>query len=451
MPLPVSAFQSADLIDDRENIQPDDEVLLIVEDDPTFGRILTDLAHERGFKVLVATNGARALHLAKDQKPHAITLDIRLPDMAGWTIIDRLKHDPATRHIPIHVISIDEDRRRGLSLGALSYVEKGTNLDCLAEVFDKVKSSVEQHERTLLIVEGDQEQRKRLDELIQSKDVQTTYAGTGQEALGLLQNTRFDCTVVDLRLPDMGGLEFVERLQQQRGGKEMPVIVYTGDDAPPETDGEVRRLAKNGLVRGVRSADVLLEETAVFLHRVEAELPDEQRKMLEQAREKKESWLAGGKVLLVDDDVRNLFALTSVLERHKLDVEHAESGQQALDVLRENPGFDLVLMDIMMPKMDGYETIRRIRQQPEFKDLPIVALTAKAMKGDREKCIEAGASDYITKPVNLDDLIWMLRAWLPRVRRACNALSWNGSGVGASNVGGSPDVGVTNGARLRGW
>jgi CheY-like chemotaxis protein len=333
--------------------------------------------------------------------------------MAGWTIIDRLKHDPATRHIPIHVISIDDDRRRGLSLGAVSYLEKGTQLDSLAEVFDKVKRSIEKDERTLLVVEGDGQQRDHLHNLIESSDVQTTFVADGEEGLAALQNARYDCTVVDLRLPDMTGLEFVERLQGQREGREMPVIVYTGDEAPAEVDAELKRLARNGLVRGVRSADLLVEETALFLHRVESEVTQEQRRLIEQARERKEAWIAGGKVLLVDDDVRNLFALTSVMERHKLEVIHAESGQQALDTLRSEP-VDLVLMDIMMPKMDGYEAIRRIRQQPELRDLPIVALTAKAMKGDREKCIEAGASDYITKPVNLDDLIWMLRAWLPR-------------------------------------
>ncbi len=414
-PLKASQFQPVEIVDDREALQPGDKVLLIVEDDPTFSRILIDLAHERGLKVVLALNGARGLQLAKELAPQAITLDIRLPDMAGWTILDRLKHDPATRHIPIHVISIDEDRRRGLSLGALSYAEKGVDMQSLAAVFEKVQRSIERQERTLLIVESDEDQRKRLAELIEAPDVQTTFESCGEEALIALRNTRFDCTVVDLNLCDMPGLEFVEKLLQQREGKEMPVIVYTGENPPQEVEEAVKRLAQTGLVRGVRSAERLLEQTAVFLHRIESTLPEAKRRMIEQAREKKDTWIAGGKVLLVDDDVRNLFALTSVLERHKLRVVHAESGQEALDLLKKEPDPDLVLMDIMMPRMDGYETIRKIRQMPEFGALPIVALTAKAMKGDREKCIEAGASDYITKPLNLDDLIWMLRAWLPRV------------------------------------
>jgi HAMP domain-containing protein/signal transduction histidine kinase/CheY-like chemotaxis protein len=414
-PVTAAALQPIDVPDDRESIQPGDEVLLIVEDDPTFARILIDLAHERKLKVVVAPNGAKGLLLARELAPGAISLDIRLPDMAGWTIIDRLKHDPATRHIPIHVISIDEDRRRGLSLGAASYMEKGIDMRGLVEVFDKIKQSIEFPERNLLVVEGDEDRRRRLAELIEAGDVHTTFLASGEEALNALHNTRFDCIVVDLKLADMSGIEFVKRLQQQREGKEMPVLVYTGESPAPEVEDAIKRLAQTGLVRGVRSAEKLLEDTAIFLHRVEAALPEEKRRLLEQARGKKESAIAGGKVLLVDDDVRNLFALTSVLERHKLRVLHAESGQEAIDLIKSEPDIDLVLMDIMMPKMDGYETIRRIRQMPGAHNLPIVALTAKAMKGDREKCIEAGASDYITKPVNLDDLIWMLRAWLPRV------------------------------------
>jgi CheY-like chemotaxis protein len=400
--------------DDRESLQEGDEVLMIVEDDPTFARILIDLAHERGLKVIAALNGGKALQLARELTPHAITLDIRLPDMAGWTILDKLKHDPMTRHIPIHVISIDEDRRRGLSLGALSYMEKGINMQSMVDVFDRVKQSIERKERTLLIIESDEEQRKRLAELIEAPDVQTTFHGCGEDALASLRTTQYDCIVVDLQLSDMSAMDFVDRLQQQRGGKEMPVIVYTGENPSSEVEEWIKRLANTGLVRGVKSAERLLEQTAVFLHRIESNLPADKRRMIEQAREKKDTWIAGGKVMLVDDDIRNLFALTSVLERHKLQVLHAESGQEAIEMLKVQEGVDLVLMDIMMPKMDGYETIRSIRKDPKFAHLPIVALTAKAMKGDREKCIEAGASDYITKPVNLDDLIWLMRAWLPR-------------------------------------
>jgi signal transduction histidine kinase/CheY-like chemotaxis protein/HAMP domain-containing protein len=412
--VPASNIHILHTADDRDAIQPGDDVLLIVEDDPTFLRILSDLAHERNFKVLAAASGSKALALAKELQPAAITLDIRLPDVAGWTVLDRLKHDPATRHIPIHVISIDEDRRRGLSLGARSYLEKSIHMESLIEVLDKVKASTQSDERSLLIVEGDEARRQMLDGLLGAADVQTVVVPTGEEALAVLHNSRFDCIVVDLDLPDMRGTGFVERLQQQREGREMPVIIYTGEQNAPEVEEEVKRLAAKGLVRGVRSAETLFEQAAVFLHRLESSLPEEQKRIVELAHAKRDNWIAGGKILLVDDDIRNLFALTSVMERHRLQVRHAEGGQEAIDTLMRESGFDMVLMDIMMPRMDGYEAIRSIRQMPEFRALPIIALTAKAMKGDRERCIEAGASDYITKPVNLDDLIWMLRAWLPR-------------------------------------
>jgi HAMP domain-containing protein/signal transduction histidine kinase/CheY-like chemotaxis protein len=412
---PVSAFHSAEITDDREKLKPGDKVLLIVEDDPTFGRILCDLAHDIDLKVLMALRGDRGLAMAREFKPSAITLDIRLPDMAGWSLLDRLKHDPETRHIPVHVISIDDDRRRGMSLGAKTYLEKSIDKQALIDVFQKVKDSVERNERNLLVVEYDENQRKRLESLISAQDIQTTFTETGQEALNITREKEFDCVVIDLKQPDMNAFDFIHRLQEQPGGRELPVIVYTGADLSREDERKLAEAAKSTLVRGVRSTERLLEETALFLHRVEANIPEDQRKILEQARRQKDTWIAGGKVLIVDDDVRNIFALASVLERHNLNVVYAESGKEALGLLPKTPAVELVLMDIMMPEMDGYQTMRAIRQMPQFKSLPIIALTAKAMKGDREKCIEAGASDYITKPVNLEDLIWLLRAWLPRV------------------------------------
>ena len=312
----------------------------------------------------------KGLQLAKDLKPDAITLDIRLPDMAGWTILDRLKHDPATRHIPIHVISIDDDRRRGLSLGALSYMEKGIDMQSLVEVFDRVKESIERMERTLLIVESDEAQHKRLAELIESEDVATTFVSSGREALELLHEIRFDCTVVDLNLADMSGLEFVEQLLQKPRGKEIPVIVYTGEDPPAEVADRLKDWPTTGLVRGVRSAERLLEQTAVFLHRIEDNLPEAKRRMIQQARDKKASWIAGGKVLLVDDDVRNLFALTSVMERHKLQVLHAESGQDALDILHREPD--------VRHCFDGHHDAAdgRIRGDPQDPSSPAVRIVA---------------------------------------------------------------------------
>jgi signal transduction histidine kinase/DNA-binding response OmpR family regulator len=410
---PIQAFQRVDISDDRESIAPGDQVLLIVEDDPTFARILSDFAHERELKVVMALNGARGMQLAKEVNPVAITLDIRLPDMAGWMFLDRLKHDPETRHIPIHVISIDEDRRRGLSLGAKSYLEKSVDMQALTGMFDSIKRSIETHDRTLLLVMSKEEEKRHLIELIDG-DAQTTFLSNGNEALEILRNTRFDCIVVDLVLADMSGIEFVRRLQEQRDGREMPVLIYTGPSPSPEVDEQIHKLAASGLVMGIRSVERLLEETSIFLHRVESSLPEDKRRMLEDARKKKDAWIAGGKVLLVDDDIRNLFALTSVMERHKLEVQHAESGQEAIDVLNREPDFDIVLMDIMMPKMDGYQTIGVIRENPALRRLPIIALTAKAMKGDREKCLEAGASDYLAKPVNTEQLLLAIRMWLHR-------------------------------------
>ncbi len=412
---PTLAVHAVEVADDRQNIVKGDKVLLIVEDDPTFARILCDLAHDKDLKVLVALRGDRGLSLAQELQPDAITLDIRLPDTGGWVVLDRLKNDPRTRHIPVHVISIDVDRRRGLSLGAKTYLEKSIDKQALIDVFERIRNTIERKERRLLVVEHDDNDRKRLAELIEAPDVQTTFVSTGAEALDAVREKPFDCIVIDLKQPDMNAFEFISELQRHPGGRELPVIVYTGEDLSGEDGQRLKELAKTALVRGVRSAERLLEETALFLHRVESTLPEGQRRLLEQARQNKDKWIAGGSALIVDDDVRNIFAITSLLERHKLNVLHAESGRQALDLLKATPPLDVILMDIMMPEMDGYETIRAIRQMPEYRNVPIVALTAKAMKGDRDKCIEAGASDYITKPVNLEDLIWTLRAWLPRV------------------------------------
>jgi CheY-like chemotaxis protein len=412
---PAIAVHAVEVADDRQNIVAGDRVLLIIEDDPTFARILCDLAHDKDLKVLVALRGDRGLSLAQELQPDAITLDIRLPDTGGWVVLDRLKNDPRTRHIPVHVISIDVDRRRGLSLGAKTYLEKSIDKQALIDVFEKIRNTIERKERSLLVVEHDENDRRRLAELIEAPDVQTTFVGTGAEALQAVREKPFDCIVIDLKQPDMNAFDFISRLQSHPGGRELPVIVYTGDDLSAEDGQRMKELAKTALVRGVRSAERLLEETALFLHRVESNLPEGQRRLLEQARQSKDKWIAGGSALIVDDDVRNIFAITSLLERHKLNVLHAESGRQALDLLKAAPPLDIILMDIMMPEMDGYEAIRAIRQMPEYRVVPIVALTAKAMKGDRDKCIEAGASDYITKPVNLEDLIWTLRAWLPRV------------------------------------
>ncbi|HEX8409778.1 MAG TPA: HAMP domain-containing protein, partial [Thermoanaerobaculia bacterium] len=399
--------------DDRDSIRPGDRTVLIVEDDVAFARILLDMARDKGFKGLVATRGESALQLAPRFRPDAITLDIELPDMEGWTVLDRLKHDRVTRHIPVHIISADEETARGLRLGAFAQMQKPVSKDSLDEAFAKIQGFLERSNKTLLIVEDNPQQRQAIVELIGEGDVDITAVGTGEEALQLLSERPFDCMVLDLGLPDMTGFEFINRLKNELGVTDVPIVVYTGRELSRKEENELKRMADAIIVKDVRSPDRLLDETALFLHRVEENLPEQKRKMLEQLHES-DPVLAGKKALIVDDDMRNIYALTSLLERHKMKVLYAESGQEGIDALNANDDIDVVLMDVMMPEMDGYEAMRRIRSMDEYKALPMIALTAKAMKGDREKCMEAGASDYITKPIDAQQLVSLLRVWLYR-------------------------------------
>jgi CheY-like chemotaxis protein/HAMP domain-containing protein len=402
---------AVDVADDRNSIFDGERVVLIVEDDLNFARILLDLAREKNFKGLVATRGDAALALARKYKPDAITLDIKLPDRDGWTVLDRLKHDPNTSHIPVHIISGEEQRQRALHLGAITHLQKPVSREDLASAFDQITAFADRRVRRLLVVEDDDAQRMSIVELIGNGDVTTTAVATGQEALDALQSEPFDCMVVDLKLPDMTGFELIEKIQKDLGRVDLPIIVYTGKELTPKEETQLRKVADAIIVKEVSSPERLLAETALFLHRVEANLPEPKRKMLEQLH-RRDPVLAGRKVLIVDDDVRNIFALTSALESHNMDVVHAENGQEGIDTLRATEGIEAVLMDIMMPGMDGYEAIRAIRQIERFKNLPIIALTAKAMKADRDRCIEAGASDYISKPLDIDQLLSLLRVWL---------------------------------------
>jgi CheY-like chemotaxis protein len=386
-------------------------VLLVVEDDSTFARILMDLAHQQGFKALIATRGDVALAMARKFRPNAISLDIELPDTSGWTVLDRLKHDPETRHIPVHVLSIHEDRRRGLSLGALSCAQKGDGANTLSDTFDRIQHSVERRIKSLLLIEQDEARRQSLLELIGNGDVRTTAAASGREALARTEEQEFDCVVLDPGLPDMDAGELIRRLSGRVQNPVLPVILYGTQEISREEQAAMERVGDHVVVRHVESPERLLEQTALFLHRVEATLPESKRQMLERAREV-DPILAGRRVLIVDDDVRNIFALTSSLERSRIEVLHAENGRAGIEILVNTPGIDVVLMDVMMPGMDGYETTRAIRQIEAFRALPIIAVTAKAMKGDREKCLEAGASDYIPKPVDLDQLFSLLRVCL---------------------------------------
>jgi CheY-like chemotaxis protein len=402
-----------EVADDRSVIEEGDRILLIAEDDPNFAQILLDLARDRGFRGLVANRADRALAMAKEYRPTAVTLDLRLPDADGWTILDRLKHDPATRHIPVHIISVEENWQRGLRLGAIDFMTKPATKDSLSDALTTLHEFVDRPIKRLLVVEDDEVARRSIVELIGAGDVETTTVGTGEEALAELQRQRFDCMVLDLGLPDMTGFQLITRVKGEIGLRKLPTVVYTGKQLTSREDAELRRLAESVVIKDAGSPERLLDETALFLHRVTAHLPEGKQRMLEQLH-RTDPVLTGRKVLIVDDDVRNIFALTTFLERSEMQVLYAESGRDGIARLQEHADIDAVLMDVMMPEMDGYQTMRAIRANPKFRQLPILAVTAKAMKGDREKCIEAGASDYIAKPVDMDQLLSLLRVWLYR-------------------------------------
>jgi HAMP domain-containing protein/CheY-like chemotaxis protein/signal transduction histidine kinase len=399
--------------DDRANLSETDTILLVVEDDPHYARLLRDMARERGFKVLVATRGAEALALAREFHPMAVSLDVFLPDMLGWTVLNHLKQDPAMRHIPVQILTLDEDRQHGLSRGAFAFVQKPTTPEELKTAFSRIKDYAAPHLKRLLVVEDNLGEQLSIRELLGHNDIQVTIAATGEEALAAMTEQPFDCMVLDLRLPDMSGFDVLERLRDTPSLADLPVVVFTGKDLSPQEDARLHTLARSVVVKGVESPERLLDETALFLHRVVADLPPEKQQMLDRLHRSDDA-LVGKKVLVVDDDVRNIFALSSVLERRGMTVLTAGTGREAIETLSSTSDVAIVLMDIMMPEMDGYETMHVIRQNPAFRRLPIIALTAKAMKGDREKCLEAGASEYLAKPVNTEQLLSGLRMWLHR-------------------------------------
>jgi CheY-like chemotaxis protein/two-component sensor histidine kinase len=407
--LGVTEILAEDLVveDDRNNIKPGDPVLLVIEDDVTFARILVDMAHSNNLKAVVALRGATALSLAREFNPGAVTLDISLPDMVGWTILDRLKHDPATRHIPVHVISGDENRRRGLALGAMTYLQKsvGTSID---EAFTAIQQSMDRGIKKLLVV-GEGALRDDLKSVIGGEDIQIITAPSGEAALSVLENERADAIVLGAHLQDMGVLHFVQEVYKTA----KPPIILFDDKANNGDEVDLSDVSQSGIIRQASSLERLLDETVLLLHRPESVLSESQKQILAQMR-KNDSALADKKVLVIDDDLRNIFALTSLLEHHDIKVLHAENGRAGIELLRKTPDVDIILMDIMMPEMDGYETTQAIRKVPAFQNLPIIALTAKAMKGDRDKCLEAGASDYVTKPVDLEQLFAVMRVWISR-------------------------------------
>ncbi len=399
--------------DDRDDIAAGDRVLLIIENDLNFSKIMLEMAREKGFKGLNALDGEAGLQLAHAYEPDAITLDIDMPGMDGWAVLDRLKHHPQTRHIPVHIITGISERQQGLKSGALAYLEKPVTKEALDESFARISDFIDTSVKRLLVVEDDETQRESMIELIQHEDVEITAVGSAEDALRELSTSHFDCMVLDLGLKDMNGFELLETVKANPAMCDLPIIIYTGKDLSPAEDTKLRKFAETIIVKDVKSPERLLDETALFLHRVEAKLPEQKRRMLERLHNT-DAVFTGKRVLVVDDDVRNIFSLTSMLEDHGMLVSFAENGKDAIAQLRERKDFDLVLMDVMMPEMDGYETTRAIRDIPALKPLPIIALTAKAMKGDREKCIAAGASDYITKPVDTEQLLSLMRVWLYR-------------------------------------
>jgi CheY-like chemotaxis protein/signal transduction histidine kinase len=417
-PLQLSAVTVAEqtlesVADDRPDLQEGEPVLLIVEDDPHYARLLVDLAHDKGFKVLVANHGMEALALAREHHPIAISLDVFLPDMLGWTVLNHLKQDPTTRHIPVQMLTMDEDRQQGLARGAFSFITKPTTSEGISEALLKIKQYSAPRRKRLLVVEDNPAEQTTIRALLDHDDVDIIAATTGADALEALDHETYDCMVLDLRLPDLSGFEILERIRDTPSLTELPVVVFTGKELSPEEDARLHTLARSVVVKGVESPERLLDETALFLHRVVANLPAEKQNMLDRLHRSDEA-LVGRKVLVVDDDVRNIFALSSVLERRGMSVLTAGTGREAIAMLASTPDIAIVLMDIMMPEMDGYETMQVIRENPSLRRLPIIALTAKAMKGDREKCLEAGASEYLAKPVNTDQLLSALRMWLHR-------------------------------------
>jgi CheY-like chemotaxis protein len=401
------------MADDRAILGPGDTILLIVEDDPHYARILTDLAHDSGIKVLVAMRGADALTLAREYQPTAISLDVFLPDMLGWTVLTQLKQDPLTRHIPVQVVTLDEDRQHGLARGAFSFVNKPSSTQDLDSALRRITEYVKPRRKRLLVVEDNPAEQLSIAELLGYDDIDLATVGTGTEALDEMRKHGADCVVLDLRLPDMSGFQLLDEIRDDPQLSDLPIVVFTGRELSPEEDAQLRTMARSVVVKGVESPERLLDETALFLHRVVAHLPEDKQRMIERLHSSDEA-LVGRTVLLVDDDARNIFALSSVLERRGMRVLTATTGSEAVEAVKSTPELAIVLMDIMMPEMDGYQTMEVIRADPAFRRLPIIALTAKAMKGDREKCLEAGASDYLAKPVNTEQLLSALRMWLHR-------------------------------------
>jgi len=375
---------------------------------------VAEAVHEKGFKGIVCFSGGPALALARQYRPSAITLDVNLPDVSGWKVLEALKNDPEVRHIPVHLITAEKDRLRGLREGAFDLLSKSGEREPLLLALENLKEYALRKTKDVLLIEDEETDQADILNTIGNGTINKTVVGTGMEAIVELEKSSFDCIVLDLMLPDMSGFDVLERIGQMERHKMTPVIVYTARNLTREEDSKLRKVAKTIITKSAHSRDRLLYELTLFLHLVHAQMPGEKQKAVERMISR-ESTIVGKTILVVDDDIRNIFALTGVLETNSMNVLTAESGRQALQVLdAPTSPVDAILMDIMMPEMDGYETMREIRKNPKYASLPIIAVTAKVMKGDREKCIESGASDYIPKPVDINKLLSLLRVWIPR-------------------------------------
>lgn len=402
------------LPDDRDELPFEARCVLVIEDEPQFARILYDLAHELNYSCLLAQNADDGFDTAVQYKPDAILLDMRLPDHSGLTVLERLKENPATRHIPVHVVSVEDRKEAALQMGAVGYAMKPTTREELKDVFSRLEAKLAQKVKRILLVEDDARQRESVSRLIEDVDIEITAVEFGEQALELLRSTVFDCMIIDLKLPDMDGSELLERMAREDICSFPPVIVYTGRNLTRDEEAALLKYSRSIIIKGARSPERLLDEVTLFLHKVESDMPPERQKMLKSARSREKAF-EGRKILVVDDDVRNVFALTSALEQKGALVEIARNGLEAIDRLQHDGTIDLVLMDIMMPEMDGFTAMQEIRKDSRFAKLPIIAVTAKAMKDDQDRCLSAGANDYLAKPIDLDRLFSLIRVWLPKV------------------------------------
>jgi CheY-like chemotaxis protein/nitrogen-specific signal transduction histidine kinase len=404
---------TANAIDDRHAIEENDRVILIIEDDEAFAKTLLDFVRKKNYKGIIAHQGNTGLSFARHYKPDTIILDMKLPGMDGAEVLKKLKNDPGLRHIPIQIISGYDRRKEGLELGAFDFIRKPVTQSDIETAFDRMEKFTQKKLKKLLIVEDNKEQNNAIRELIGNSDIKLFSAYSGTEAYATLLKEKFDCIIIDLGLPDMNGFDLMEKIKANTDLEKIPVIVYTGKDLDKEEVARLNKLADTVVLKTANSIERLLDETILFLHYAESELPKEKQQIIRKLH-RSDMVLKNRKVLLVDDDIRNIYSLTNALEEEGLICLNADNGKEAIEKLKEHTDIDIVLMDLMMPELDGFETTRQIRKTDKYAKLPVIALTAKAMKGDREKCLEAGFSDYISKPVNIDQLISLMRVWLYR-------------------------------------